>query len=54
VGSDSANSHELATIKVSHNVDDHGRHTFTLYVDGVVIKQGVYEPTTGEYNAKTA
>ena len=54
VGSSSANSHELATIRVSHDVDPNGSHIFTLYVDGVVIKQGVYEPTTGEYYAKTA
>lgn len=50
VGSGPQNSHELAHLRVDLSVDRVGRNIFTLSVDGEIVKTGVYEPETCEFN----
>ena len=52
VGSGPQNSHQLANIRVEENFDRVGRVHFTLSVDGVIVKHGIFEPLTGEFTRK--
>ncbi len=48
VGTSASNSHHFADIKIKHEIDGLGQRRFTLYVDGVIVKQGVLYSKTGK------
>ena len=50
VGSGPQNSHELAHLRVEEHTDRVGRRIFTFSIDGEIVKRGVFEPKTGEFN----
>lgn len=50
VGSGRSNSHLLCTVGVNREVDKQGRVHYKAHLDGKLVRHGIYEPTTGEFN----
>jgi len=43
VGTSSSNSHRLGSISVERYIDDDGLPVFSMYLDGILVKQGVLD-----------